>query len=226
MRQPVPKVATGRNRLESRLREGLSGLPLALSDAQIGQSLAYLELIGKWNRAYNLTAVREPEAMLTQHLLDSLAVVEPLLRQASGATRLLDVGSGAGLPGVVLALACPALEVTCVDSVGKKAAFVQHVVGVLGLKNLSGIHARVETLRAEPGWDVICSRAFATLTDFVAGSVQALAPGGVWMAMKGQTPLQEMGLLPAAVAVFHVEQLQVPLLDAQRCLIWMRQAPS
>lgn len=223
MPRPVPRHAADlMDRLEPRLREGLARLPLDLGDAQIGQCLSYLELISRWNRAYNLTAVREPEAMLTQHLLDSLAVVEPLLRQTPSAARLLDVGSGAGLPGVVLALACPALEVTCVDSVGKKAAFVQHVAGALGLKNLQSRHARVETLRADPGWDVICSRAFATLADFVAGSLRALAPGGVWMAMKGQTPLQEMALLPASVAVFHVEQLQVPLLDAQRCLIWMR----
>lgn len=140
------------------------------------------------------------------------------------AKRLLDVGSGAGLPGVVLAIANPNLQVTCLDAVAKKAAFIAQVAGSLGLLNLQSLHARVETLKPETGqaWDLICSRAFSSLTDFVAGSKNALAPGGVWMAMKGKPPQDEIGALPADVEVFHVEQIQVPQLDAQRCLVWMR----
>ena len=212
--------------LEPRLRDGLARLTLALDDAQVGQCLAYLELLQKWSRIYNLTAVREPEAMLTQHLLDSLAVVRPLLQQAPQARRLLDVGSGAGLPGVLLALACPALEVTCVDAVSKKVAFIQQVAGALGLANLRGRHTRIESL-PEPtdlSWDVVTARAFSSLADLVNASSAALAPEGVWMALKGQLPEQEMASLPPGVGVFHVEQLQVPFLKAQRCLVWMRRA--
>ena len=162
--------------------------------------------------------------MLTQHILDSLAVLPPLRRQAPKAKQLLDVGSGAGLPGVVLAIASPKLQVTCLDAVAKKAAFVAQVAGSLGLLNLQSLHARVETLKPETGqaWDLICSRAFSSLTDFVAGSQNALAPGGLWMAMKGKPPQDEIGALPLDVEVFHVEQIQVPQLDAQRCLVWMR----
>jgi len=213
--------------LESRLRQGLAELDLTLRDNQLGQLLAYLAMIGKWNKVYNLTAVREPGEMLTHHLLDSLAVIAPLRRQlaltqpADGqALRLLDVGSGAGLPGVVIAIVCPEIRVDCVDTVAKKAAFVQQVALALKLPNLRGIHARVESLTDR--YDVISSRAFASLADFVGWSAQALARGGVWMAMKGKEPTDEVRALPSSVKVFHVEPLKVPGLDAQRCIVWMR----
>jgi 16S rRNA (guanine527-N7)-methyltransferase len=208
--------------LERGLREGLADLGLVLADAQVSQLLAYQALIAKWNQVYNLTAVRDPQQMLTHHLLDSLAVVLPLRQQLAGRNTLLDVGSGAGLPGVVLAITCPELTVTCVDTVAKKAAFIQQVAVSLGLPDLKGLHARVETL---PGpYDVICSRAFSSLPDFVKGSRQALAPQGVWMAMKGKHPQQELSALPADVDVFHVEPLTVPGLSAERCIVWMRLA--
>ena len=215
--------------LEHALREGANALGLDLSEAQITQLLDFLALLQKWNKVYNLTAVRDPQEMLTHHLLDSLAAVPPLRRHVAqrgqgGAihpgTRLLDVGSGGGLPGVVFAICCPEVDVSCVDTVAKKAAFIQQAAGTLGLSNLHGIHARVETL-AGP-FDVVSCRAFAALADFTAWSRQALAPHGVWLAMKGKHPHDEIAALPADVSVFHVEQLTVPGLQAERCILWLR----
>lgn len=210
------------------LQKGLDGLGLVLSADQQTQLLAYMDLIAKWTKVYNLTAVRDANEMLTHHLLDSLAVIRPLRREAGKLVMpegqshlsLLDVGAGAGLPGIVIAIACPEIFVTCVDTVAKKAAFIQQVAATLRLPNLKGLHARVETL-SQP-YDVVCSRAFASLVDFTAWSQSALAEHGVWMAMKGKHPEQEMAVLPQDVKVFHVEQLQVPGLDAERCIIWMR----
>lgn len=208
---------------QQRLAEGATALGLNLAAAQHAQLLAYLDLLAKWNKVYNLTAVRDPAEMLTHHLLDSLAVIAPLVRHTQGgAARVLDVGSGGGLPGVVIAICCPEMSVACVDAVAKKAAFVQQAAGVLGLSNLRGVHARVESI-TEP-YDVITSRAFATLADFTQWSAGSLGEDGVWMAMKGKHPTDEMAGLPPSVAVFHVEQLTVPGLNAERCLIWMRPA--
>ncbi|APW35880.1 16S rRNA (guanine(527)-N(7))-methyltransferase RsmG [Rhodoferax koreense] len=194
---------------------------LSLDEAQLGKLLQYLALIQKWNKVYNLTALREPAEMFTHHLLDSLAAVPPLQKHLQGRSgRLLDVGSGAGLPGVVFAICCPGLEVSCVDTVGKKAAFVQQAAAELGLRNLRGVHARVESLTQT--FDVVSSRAFASLADFTAWSKQALAADGVWLAMKGKNPVEEVAALPPTVQVFHVEQLKVPGLDAERCIVWMR----
>jgi 16S rRNA (guanine527-N7)-methyltransferase len=213
--------------LEPQLRAGLQILELALDEAQITALLDYVDLIQKWTRVYNLTAVRDPQDMLTHHLLDSLAVVRPLRQQLAAlgrdeSVRVLDVGAGAGLPGVVLAICCPSMTVHCVDTVAKKAAFVQQAAVSLKLPRLRGIHARVESL-TEP-YDLVCSRAFASLADFTQWSVGALAPQGVWMAMKGKHPAAELLALDPAVQVFHVEPLQVPGLDAERCLVWMRRA--
>ena len=207
--------------LEAGLRSGAQALGLVLSDAQIQHLLGYAALIQKWNKVYNLTALRDPADMLTHHLLDSLTAVAPLRRHTQGqAVRLLDVGSGGGLPGVVLAICMPELSVSCVDTVAKKAAFVQQVAVSLKLPNLRGLHARVESL-ADP-YQVICSRAFASLPDFVTWSRAALAEGGVWMAMKGKHPRGEIDALPADVKVFHVEPLTVPGLDVERCMVWMK----
>jgi 16S rRNA (guanine527-N7)-methyltransferase len=217
--------------METDLRAGVAALGLSLTDAQITQLLDYMELIGKWTKVYNLTAVRDPAEMLTHHLLDSLAVVLPLQRQldkmsAAGAlhadapVRLLDVGSGAGLPGAVIAICCPRVSVHCVDTVAKKAAFIQQVAVSLKLPNLRGIHARVENLTET--YDVVSSRAFAALADFVNWSVKSLAEQGVWMAMKGKHPADEIAALPASVEVFHVEPLVVPGLQAERCIVWLR----
>ncbi len=213
------------NAFEGDLRAGLGVLQLDLSDEQIGKLLDYQDLIGKWIKVYNLTAVRDPAEMLTHHLLDSLAAVTPLQKQIKQMaleqdSRLLDVGSGAGLPGVVMAICCPSVAVTCVDTVAKKAAFIKQAALALKLTNLTGLHARVETM--EQPFDVICSRAFASLSDFTQWSVGALANNGVWMAMKGKHPEDEMAALPESVQVFHVEQLVVPGLQAERCIIWAR----
>jgi 16S rRNA (guanine527-N7)-methyltransferase len=215
--------------LEPALRQGLSDLALDLSANQVASLLAYLALIQKWNKVYNLTAVRDPFDMLTHHLLDSLALIAPLRlhlacsqAEPAGDIRLLDVGSGAGLPGVVVAICCPNLKVDCVDTVGKKAAFIQQVAVSLNLGNLRGVHARVENLTDR--YSVITSRAFASLLDFTSWSVKALAEQGVWLAMKGKHPADELAALPATINVFHVEPLAVPGLAAERCLVWMRQA--
>lgn len=232
------------------LQKGLDGLGLSLPAEQQEQLLAYMDLIGKWTKVYNLTAVRDASEMLTHHLLDSLTVIAPLRRElaklpladavtvghaGNGGSKvdsqpaqtnkqtqfsLLDVGAGAGLPGVVIAITCPEISVTCVDTVAKKAAFIQQVAATLKLPNLKGLHARVESL-TQP-FDVVCSRAFASLVDFTTWSKSALASHGVWMAMKGKHPDQELAVLPEDVKVFHVEQLHVPGLDAERCIIWMR----
>jgi 16S rRNA (guanine527-N7)-methyltransferase len=209
------------------LQKGLDGLGLTLMPDQQSQLLAYMDLIAKWTKVYNLTAVRDANEMLTHHLLDSLAVIAPLRRElaklnvpAGEGYKLLDVGSGAGLPGVVIAITCPEVSVSCVDTVAKKAAFIQQVAATLKLPNLKGIHARVESLTGP--FDVVCSRAFASLIDFTSWSQSALADHGVWMAMKGKYPEQEIAALPESAKVFHVEQLEVPGLDAERCIIWMR----
>jgi 16S rRNA (guanine527-N7)-methyltransferase len=182
----------------------------------------YLALLARWNATYNLTAVRDPAEMRVQHLADCLAVVEPLRRKIGPRTaRILDVGSGGGLPGVVLAVADARWDVTCVDAVGKKAAFIRQVAAELSLPNLRAEHARVETLKALP-FDVITSRAFGSLADFVRLTRPLRAEGGMWMAMKGKRPDDEVAGLPPDVEVFHVEPLAVPGLDAERCLVWMR----
>ncbi len=201
-----------------------AALGLAPSQTQSQALLQYLELLARWNSTYNLTAVRDREAMLTQHLADCLAVVRPLQAQLAQG-RVLDVGSGAGLPGVVLAVMLPALDITCVDTVGKKAAFVRQVAGCLALTNLHAEHARVETLRGR-SFGLITSRAFASLSDFTALTRGLLAPGAVWMAMKGKRPDSEIVALPPGVTPFHVEPLAVPGLDAERCLVWMRPSES
>ena len=207
---------------EAILRAGLQQLQLELNDRQISQLLDYQALIGKWTKVYNLTAVRDPAEMMTHHLLDSLAVIAPLLRHMKQG-KLLDVGSGAGLPGTVIAICCPAIVVTCVDTVAKKATFIKQVALELKLSNLAGLHSRVENIAQT--YDVICSRAFASLNDFTLWSYKALAPDAAWMAMKGKHPTDELAALPATVDVFHVEQLQVPGLDAERCVVWMREKP-
>lgn len=216
--------------LEPALRQGIAALGLTLVDSQVSQLLDYLTLIEKWTKVYNLTAVREPAEMLTHHLLDSLAVIKPLRQQlAVGAAipsgpsvRLLDVGSGAGLPGIVIAICCPDIQVDCVDTVAKKIAFIRQVAATLRLPNLQGLHARVESLVQK--YDVVSSRAFASLVDFTQWSKAALGEQGVWLAMKGKDPAEELAVLPSKVSVFHVEQLKVPGLDADRCIVWMRQA--
>lgn len=183
---------------------------------------AYLDLLARWNRVYNLTALRDPAQMRSHHLDDSLSIVGPLERYAQDRPlTILDVGSGGGLPGVVLAIAHPDWAVTCVDAVAKKAGFVQQVALELGLPNLRSVHARVEQM-PPAGADVVVSRAFASLPDFCTWTRRHLANTGVWLAMKGRHPADEIAALPPEVQVFHVEPLQVPGLEAERCAIWLR----
>ncbi|MGM9487698.1 16S rRNA (guanine(527)-N(7))-methyltransferase RsmG [Ideonella sp. YS5] len=213
------------------LAEGLASMALPLDELTQRRLLQYLRLIAQWNRVYNLTAVREPAAMLTQHLLDCLAIIPPLRRHFAAAdavgegrgdgSTLLDVGSGAGLPGVVIAICEPAWRVTCVDTVAKKTSFIRQVAVELGLSNLEARHERVEAMR-DSGFDVVTSRAFASLADFVNLTRDRLGQGGCWLAMKAQLSSQERAGLPSDVEVFHVEPLRVPSLDAARCLVWMR----
>ncbi|OYU82374.1 MAG: 16S rRNA (guanine(527)-N(7))-methyltransferase RsmG [Burkholderiales bacterium PBB5] len=215
----------------ARLQQAADQLGLNLNEQHLDRLMAYLGLLQRWNKVYNLTALRDPDEMLSHHLVDCLAVL-PALRAlaargsanvASVPLRILDVGSGGGLPGVVLAAIQPDWQVACVDTVAKKATFIRQVAAELRLPNLQGLHARVENLAPEAGrYDVITSRAFASLPDFTALTRHLLAEQGVWMAMKGKLPAEEQAALPAEVQVFHVEQLQVPGLDAQRCLVWMR----
>ena len=212
--------------LEAALRTGLQNLNLCLTDGQVAAILTYQGLMTKWNKVYNLTAIRDEQDVLHSHLLDSLAVVKPLTQYLDGlqdgaAHRVLDVGSGAGLPGVILAICLPDVDVTCVDTVGKKVAFIQQAALGLALSNLKAVHARVETWTGGQ-WDVVCSRAFASLGDFTVWSKAALKPGGVWMAMKGKHPADELAALGTDVQMFHVEQLSVPGLKADRCLVWLR----
>jgi 16S rRNA (guanine527-N7)-methyltransferase len=200
-----------------------TSLNLSLSELDRQRLLAYLALLQRWNTTYNLTAVRDPSQMLVQHIADCLAIVPSVRRHcATDSLRLLDVGSGGGLPGVVLAVACPQLNVTCVDTVGKKAAFVRQVAAELGLQNLRSEHTRVEQLGGQ--FDIVASRAFSALADFCRLTRSCVADRGVWVAMKGKVPNEEIAGLPKDIEVFHVEQLTVPRLDAERCLVWMRVA--
>ncbi len=215
--------------LLEQLQDGLRQLDLALSEAQQKQLMDYMAMIAKWNKVYNLTAIRDADEMLTHHILDSLAAVPPLERHLKSlllqSPRVLDVGAGAGLPGVVIAICCPTIQVLCVDTVGKKAAFIQQVAVTLGLKNLKGLHARVEAMLPEDvqqGFDVVTSRAFSSLFDFTALTNSHLKAHGVWMAMKAKTVEVEADALPKSCAVFHVERLVVPNLDEERRLVWLQ----
>ncbi len=200
--------------VHERLAGGIAALGLALDAAQQQRLLAYLALLLKWNKAYNLTAVRDPLEMVTKHLLDSLA----LLPHLQGG-RLLDVGSGAGLPGIPLAIAAPQREVTLLDANSKKTRFLLQAKGELGLYNLSVVHSRVEQYRPERLFDTVTARAFASLAELYQDTAHLLAPGGCLLAMKGEYPAQELAALPQGVVVREVIAVTVPGLRAQRHLV-------
>lgn len=208
-----------RDTFRHRLRAGVEALPLDLPDTQIERLLDYLALLQKWNAVYNLTAVRDPSQMLTQHLLDCMAALPAF----AGANRVLDVGSGGGLPGIVLAIwaqhAAPALRVSMIDTVHKKTAFLTQAKAELALTNASVHTGRVEQWHPPEPFDVITSRAFAELADFIAWSGHLLAPGGRLIALKGQAQLATGDHLPAGWRLLQVQPLNVPGLNAERHLV-------
>jgi len=216
------------SRLDGRLEALAPRLGLNLSAPERARLLAYMAMIQRWTKVYNLTAVRDTDEMFTHHLLDCLAVVAPLRHGSGeagqGALRVLDVGSGAGLPGVILAMLNPAWQVTCVDAVAKKAAFIRQSAAELSLPNLHGVHGRVEAAGTfkHPEFDLITSRAFASIHDFTTLTRRLLAPQGQWAAMKAKLSNDEQAAVPADVEMFHVEQLEVPDLHENRCLVWLR----
>lgn len=218
----------GLESLRHRLAGAATTLQIDLPPLAVDSLLAFVGLLRRWNRVYNLTALRDAEAMGSGHLIDCLAIVPALRRYAAGRSlRVLDAGSGGGLPGVMLAIVFPAWEVVCADAVAKKAAFVRQVAVDLQLGNLQALHSRVESLPgADRRFDLIVSRAFASLFDFTQWTAAAIAPGGVWAAMKARPVAAELERLPSGVELFHVEQLAVPGVDAERCLVWMRRSGS
>lgn len=229
--------STNREQLTQCLRADAAALDVALDATQLEKLVEYLFQLERWNKTYNLTAIRHIEAMRIQHVVDSLAVLPALNRivprsgseAATGATethvraKIMDVGSGGGLPGVVVAIARPDWMVTCVDAVEKKTAFIRHMSGVLDLPNLDAAHARVERL-ARADCDVVISRAFASLADFARLSGKHVNEGGTLAAMKGKQPHDEIEALhgEGQWRVTHIDELQVPGLDAERCVVFMR----
>ncbi|CAA0115200.1 Ribosomal RNA small subunit methyltransferase G [Halioglobus japonicus] len=202
------------SQLTSLLQQGCDDLELAVDDAQRQQLLDYLALLAKWNKAYNLTAVRDEAQMVTRHLLDSLAIAPFINRQ-----RLIDVGTGAGLPGVPLAILFPQREFHLLDSNGKKTRFLFQVKTALGLDNMAVHHSRVEAFRAAEPYDAVLSRAFASLQDMVQGCRHLLAPDGCFLAMKGQLPSEELAPLSQDYPESAIYPLCVPGLDEQRHLV-------
>jgi 16S rRNA (guanine527-N7)-methyltransferase len=207
--------------------DAAAAVGLTISERQAQQLLDYLALLQRWNATYNLTAIRDPSAMWTHHVLDCLSALPSVARHLAAveAPSILDVGSGGGLPGLVWAILKPDVSITCLDTVGKKAAFMRQAAGHLSLDRVTIAHARVERFDHAP-FNLITSRAFASLADFTSQTRHLLAPNGCWAAMKGRPPDAEISELPHGVTMFHVEQLAVPDLNAERCLIWLKMQPN
>ena len=200
------------------LKQGVKGLKLELNEGQVEKLLDYLALLNKWNSVYNLTSVRDPMQMVTLHVLDSLAAV-PAFKDAKN---VLDVGAGGGLPGMVLAISRPDMKVSMIDTVHKKTAFLNQVKAELELSNVTVYTKRVEQLEVKTKFDVITSRAFADLSDFVNWSGHVLAEGGQFIALKGTAPAEERERLPEPWKVQKLEPLEVPGLDAERHLVFIK----
>ncbi len=224
MVQPISSLPFHGGVFAAQLESDCAELRLPLTTDQIDLLLNYLAQMIKWNKTYNLTAIRSPEQMLLHHIVDSLAIIpEFAARLAASSARILDVGSGAGLPGIVLAIVRPDWEVSCIDAVEKKVAFIRQMASVLKLPNLKAIHGRVEA-EQDASYDVVTSRAFASLQDFAALSGRLVKDQGILVAMKGMTPEDEIEALKDQ-GVWEVEEitrLMVPRLSAQRCLVWMK----
>lgn len=206
-----------RPQLSQVLADGIKELKLDLNEKQHEQLLDYLALLFKWNAVYNLTSLRDPLQMVTLHLLDSLAAVPAF----AGAANVLDVGAGGGLPGIVLAIARPGMKVSLIDTVHKKTAFLTQVKAELDLANVTVYTAKVQELRVRQDFDVITSRAFADLSDFVSWSAHLLADGGQFIALKGVAPPKEQQRLPAQWQITGLAPLAVPGLDAERHLVFI-----
>lgn len=200
--------------LKSALRGGIAELGLALSNDAVAALCSYIDLLHQWNQRYNLTAVRDPGEMVSRHLLDSLAVMPYL-----NGKRVLDAGTGAGLPGIPLAMACPDKHFVLLDSNGKKIRFVTHAVTALSLKNVEVVQARAEDYRPAELFATVISRAFAQLADFLVLTGHLCAPGGRWLAMKGAPAESELQNLPAGFRRVAVHPLKVPGLDVRRCVV-------
>jgi len=200
------------------LKQGINSLKLDLGGDQVEKLLDYLALLNKWNSVYNLTSVRDPMQMVTLHVLDSLAAVPAF----AGAANVLDVGAGGGLPGMVLAISRPDMKVSMIDTVHKKTAFLNQVKAELGLANVTVYTKRVEQLEVKTKFDVITSRAFADLSDFVNWSGHLLQEGGRFIALKGTAPAEERERLPEPWKVQKLEPLEVPGLDAERHLVFIQ----
>ena len=211
------KKLTDWDDIRTNLIDGIIGLKIRLDNDQVKKLMDYLTLLDKWNSTYNLTAVRDPQAMLTYHLLDSLAVV-PFLSEVKNH---LDVGSGGGLPGLVLAIVYPEMKVSMIDIVHKKTAFLNQVKIELGLDNVMVYTGRVEELEIDELFDGIISRAFASVNDFVSLSSHVLSDNGFFYAMKGLIPEDEISNLESGWTVKRIEALKVPGLDAQRHLLFI-----
>ena len=206
--------------LESQLGQGLAAMGTPLPEGAIDRLAQYLRLLEKWNRVHNLTAIREPEMMVALHVLDSLSI----LPQLAGARTLVDVGTGAGLPGIPLAIARPDLRVTLLDSSHKKATFLEQARAELVLGNIAVACERVERWHPQARFDAVVSRAFAELADFVQGARHLVSPEGTMLAMKGVHPFDELSRLPAGCRVERVVELTVPTLEAKRHLVLLKAA--
>ncbi|HTD03114.1 16S rRNA (guanine(527)-N(7))-methyltransferase RsmG [Undibacterium sp.] len=204
--------------LTAMLADGVKALALPINNDQIDNMISYLTLLSKWNSVYNLTAVRDPREMVRQHLLDSLSAAHAF----KDAGNVLDVGAGGGLPGMILAITYPGVRISMIDTVSKKTAFLTQAKTELGLANVSVHTGRVEALQVAQKFDVITSRAFSELNNFVNWSGHLLAEGGQFIAMKGVAPDAEIERLPAGWQVTAVEPLRVPGLDAERHLVYIQ----
>lgn len=206
--------------LATGIADGVAAMGIDLGEEAVAKLAAYLHLVEKWNRVHNLTAVREPEQMVTLHVLDSLSI----LPHVAGATTLLDVGTGAGLPGIPLAIACPGLHAALLDSSHKKCSFLQQARTELDLANVEIVCDRVESWKPAARFDVVVSRAFSDLADFVDQAKHLVAPGGRLMAMKGVYPFEEIARMPATHRVARVIELRVPRLEASRHVVLVEAA--
>lgn len=217
------------NDVSSLIQQAAQSLGIDVSVEQRQSLQDYLVQLQRWNKTYNLTAIRDPQQMLVQHVFDSLAVVAPLRRHASADTALhiLDIGSGAGLPGIIIGIMQPNWRITCVDAVEKKTAFIRQAASVLRLKNVAAQHNRIEMIQPLQA-NLAVSRAFASLKDFAELTQTHIVEGGRLLAMKGKIPDDEISELERETdwRVDATEQLEVPMLDAQRCLLWLKRRES